>query len=81
MLGRTVAFEIDDFDVSAMTGWSVVVVGPAPRPADATDADVEAAVRAELAGGASPRDAAAAVSEILGVSRRRAYDAAHRARG
>jgi nitroimidazol reductase NimA-like FMN-containing flavoprotein (pyridoxamine 5'-phosphate oxidase superfamily) len=28
-LNRTVAFEIDDYDVSARTGWSVVVVGTA----------------------------------------------------
>ena len=34
VLGRTVAFEIDDFDVSAMTGWSVVVVGPAEEVVD-----------------------------------------------
>jgi nitroimidazol reductase NimA-like FMN-containing flavoprotein (pyridoxamine 5'-phosphate oxidase superfamily) len=34
VLGRTVAFEIDDFDVSAMTGWSVVVVGPAEEVTD-----------------------------------------------
>ncbi len=34
VMGRTVAFEIDDFDVSAMTGWSVVVVG---TPEEVTD--------------------------------------------
>jgi nitroimidazol reductase NimA-like FMN-containing flavoprotein (pyridoxamine 5'-phosphate oxidase superfamily) len=34
VLGRTVAFEIDDFDVSAMTGWSVVAVGPADEVVD-----------------------------------------------
>lgn len=34
VLGRTVAFEIDDFDSSAMTGWSVVVVG---TPEEVTD--------------------------------------------
>jgi nitroimidazol reductase NimA-like FMN-containing flavoprotein (pyridoxamine 5'-phosphate oxidase superfamily) len=28
-LNRTVAFEIDEFDVSARTGWSVIVVGAA----------------------------------------------------
>jgi nitroimidazol reductase NimA-like FMN-containing flavoprotein (pyridoxamine 5'-phosphate oxidase superfamily) len=29
VMGRTVAFEIDEFDVAAHTGWSVVVVGSA----------------------------------------------------
>ena len=29
MLNRTVAFEIDEFDVSGRTGWSVIVVGGA----------------------------------------------------
>ena len=28
-LNRTVAFEIDEYDVSARTGWSVIVVGAA----------------------------------------------------
>lgn len=34
VMGRTVAFEIDDFDVSTMTGWSVVAVGPAEEVVD-----------------------------------------------
>jgi len=29
VLNRTVAFEIDEFEVSARTGWSVIVVGAA----------------------------------------------------
>jgi nitroimidazol reductase NimA-like FMN-containing flavoprotein (pyridoxamine 5'-phosphate oxidase superfamily) len=29
VMGRTVAFEIDEYDVTARTGWSVVVVGTA----------------------------------------------------
>ena len=28
-MNRTVAFEIDEYDVSARTGWSVIVVGTA----------------------------------------------------
>jgi len=28
-LNRTVAFEVDEYDVSALTGWSVIVVGAA----------------------------------------------------
>ena len=34
VMGRTVAFEVDDFDVSAMTGWSVVVIGHAEEVVD-----------------------------------------------
>ena len=33
-LGRTVAFEIDEYDVSTRTGWSVVVVGTAAEVVD-----------------------------------------------
>jgi uncharacterized protein len=29
VLNRTVAFEIDDYDASTLTGWSVIVVGAA----------------------------------------------------
>jgi 16S rRNA (cytidine1402-2'-O)-methyltransferase len=56
-------------------GEQVIVIGPAPpvpteEPSDDT---VEEALRAELADGASTRDAAAAVATRLGVARRRAY--------
>jgi len=56
-------------------GEQVIVIGPAPPASDEALADdaVEAALRAELADGASTRDAAAAVAGRLGVSRRRAY--------
>jgi len=57
-------------------GEQVIVLGPA-SPADPDgevgDEELEAAVGAELAAGASARDAAAAVAGRLGVSRRRAY--------
>ena len=33
-LGRTVAFEIDEYDVSAWTGWSVIAVGAAEEVVD-----------------------------------------------
>lgn len=33
-----VAFEIDEFDTAAETGWSVVAVGPARHVTDAADA-------------------------------------------
>ena len=57
-------------------GEQVLVIGPAApvRPDDELDDDaVAAALEAELAGGASTRDAAAAVAGRLGVNRRRAY--------
>ena len=34
VLGRTVAFEVDDFDASAETGWSVIVTGAAEEIVD-----------------------------------------------
>jgi 16S rRNA (cytidine1402-2'-O)-methyltransferase len=56
-------------------GEQVIVIGPAApaSPEEPGDDDVESALREELAGGASTRDAAAAVAIRLGVNRRRAY--------
>ena len=54
----------------------VLVVAGAPAAAPAEDADIVAALEAELAGGASKRDAAANVAAALGVAKRRAYDLA-----
>ena len=56
-------------------GEHVIVLAGAPR-AEVADAEVAAAVRAELAAGASTREAADHVASGLGVARRRAYDAA-----
>jgi 16S rRNA (cytidine1402-2'-O)-methyltransferase len=56
-------------------GEHVLVVGGAPPAAAATDDDVAEAARAELAGGASTKEAADRIAERLGVPRRRAYDA------
>jgi 16S rRNA (cytidine1402-2'-O)-methyltransferase len=60
-------------------GELVLVLDGAPEAAPADDDAVEHAVLARLAAGDSARDAAAAVAAELGVSRRRAYDAAVRA--
>jgi len=49
-------------------GEYVVVLQAAPPPPEATDADVRDALAAELAAGATRRDAAAAVAERLGVA-------------
>jgi 16S rRNA (cytidine1402-2'-O)-methyltransferase len=56
-------------------GEQVIVIGPAApvREEEPGDDAVKAALAAELAGGTSTRDAAAAVAGRLGVSRRRAY--------
>lgn len=56
-------------------GEQVIVIGPAPPvPTEGPDDEaLELALQAELAGGASTRDAAAVVANRLGVPRRRAY--------
>ena len=55
-------------------GEVVLVVGGAPPPdGEVAAEDVTAALRTELAAGASVRDAAATVAGALGVSRRDAY--------
>jgi 16S rRNA (cytidine1402-2'-O)-methyltransferase len=61
-------------------GEHVLVLEGAPPPAAVDDDALEAAVARELAGGASARDASAAVVRDLGVPKRRAYDVAVRLR-
>jgi 16S rRNA (cytidine1402-2'-O)-methyltransferase len=61
-------------------GEVVIVLDGAPAPEAADPAAVEAAVRARLDEGASPRDAAASVAAALGVPKRQAYDTAVRLR-
>ena len=68
-------------DEHAPRGELVVVLEGAPAPAAASDDDVEAAVRARLEAGDSPRDAAAVVAGALGVPKRQAYAEATRQRG
>jgi 16S rRNA (cytidine1402-2'-O)-methyltransferase len=55
-------------------GEMVIVVDGAPPPPPVADETIAAALRTALDGGASSRDAAAAVATSLGVPRRRAYD-------
>ena len=55
----------------------IVLDGAAPPPAAPYD-DIVAALADERAGGASTRDAVAAVTDRLGVSKRRVYDLATR---
>ena len=64
-------------------GEQVIVLGPAVPAAvsEPDDEAIEGALRAELAAGATTRDAAAAVANRLGVTRRRAYALANSLRG
>ncbi len=59
-------------------GEVVVVVAPSPTPGPVSESDVERALRRELDRGASARDAASAVAEMLGVPKRQAYELANR---
>ncbi len=70
------------FAARPLRGEVVLVVGGAPPPSPASDAEVEEAVRSLLAedAGAGPRQVADVVAAELGVARRRAYEAALRAR-
>lgn len=69
---------IQHVERSEPRGEYVLVVGPAPEREPAGDAEIEAAVRAALAEGRTARDAASDVANVLGVARRRAYEAATR---
>jgi 16S rRNA (cytidine1402-2'-O)-methyltransferase len=62
-------------------GEQVIVLGPRAGNGDVPgDAEVQAALAAELDSGASVRDAASAVAGRLAISRRRAYELATRLR-
>ena len=60
----------------APRGEYVIVLEGARPPAPATDDDITAALRAEMAAGASKRDAAARVAAKLGAPKRRVYELA-----
>jgi 16S rRNA (cytidine1402-2'-O)-methyltransferase len=62
-------------DVSPRGEYVIVLEGARP-PAPATDDDITAALRAEMAAGASKRDAAARVAAKLGAPKRRVYELA-----
>jgi 16S rRNA (cytidine1402-2'-O)-methyltransferase len=66
---------------SSPRGELVLVVAGAPPVAPPSDDEVAAAVGAALARGLSVRDAATEVADLLGIPRRRAYDASVRAAG
>jgi 16S rRNA (cytidine1402-2'-O)-methyltransferase len=62
-------------------GEQVIVIGPPASPAEPEDGEITQALHAELARGASKRDAATAVAGRLGVSRRRVYSLVTRIEG
>jgi 16S rRNA (cytidine1402-2'-O)-methyltransferase len=62
-------------DVSPRGEYVIVLEGARP-PAPATDDDITTALRAEMAAGASKRDAAARVAAKLGAPKRRVYELA-----
>lgn len=61
-------------------GEYVIVLDGAPEPRPATDADIEAALTAWLAGGADRKTAVAEVAASMSVPKRRVYEAAMRLR-
>ncbi len=70
----TVRGTLGDIDVGEPRGEYVLVVAGAPdRDAPPDDDAIRLALRAELAGGATTRDAAAAVARRLGVPKRLVY--------
>ncbi len=57
-------------------GEFVLVLGGAPAPLPSTDLDIDRALRDRLADGCSTRDAASQVADLLGVSKKLAYERA-----
>jgi 16S rRNA (cytidine1402-2'-O)-methyltransferase len=72
----TLAEAAAEFAAREVRGEVVVVLAGAEPPAAAGEAEVVAALRRHLDGGATWRDAAAAVATELGVARRHVYDQA-----
>jgi 16S rRNA (cytidine1402-2'-O)-methyltransferase len=71
---ETIRGRLGDIDVGEPRGEYVLVVDGAPAPRPATDQEVETELRAELAAGASRRDAATVVAQRTGRRRREVYD-------
>jgi 16S rRNA (cytidine1402-2'-O)-methyltransferase len=72
----TLAAALEHLDGRAPRGEYVVVLDGAPAPGEVDDDAIRSALDRERAGGASTRDAVAAVAVQLGVGRRRVYDLA-----
>ncbi len=72
----TLGGAVDHLAAKEPRGEYVVVLDGAPPPAPATEADVEAALRARLEAGADKKAAIAEVAQALGVPRRAVYEIA-----
>ena len=70
----TLGAAAEEFGAREVRGEVVVVLGPALPAGPADEADIDAALRRRVAGGASWSDAASAVAGELGLSRRTVYD-------
>jgi 16S rRNA C1402 (ribose-2'-O) methylase RsmI len=57
-------------------GEIVLLLGPAPAPAEATDETLRAALREQMANGSSTRDATAFVASLFDVAHRHVYELA-----
>lgn len=74
-VARGTLVELCDWAHGAVRGEVVVVIeGADDRPSELGDEELRAALVASVQSGKSRRDAAAAVAEAYGVSRRRAYN-------
>lgn len=76
----SLAASVEWVAASEPRGEIVIVLAGAPEPGAPSAAQLDEALRAELGGGASARDAAAAVAVALGVPKRTVYEAAVRLR-
>lgn len=72
----TLAEALDHLEAHPPRGEFVVVLDGAPAPGEVDDEAIREALARERSGGASTRDAVAAVAVQLGVGRRRVYDLA-----
>lgn len=73
---ETIHATLTDVDVGEPRGEYVLVLAGAPAPAGATDAEVRDLLAAELADGATTRDAATTVAERTARRRREVYELA-----
>ena len=64
---------LGDLDVGEPRGEYVIVLGPAPADGPIADDTIREALRDELAGGSTKKDAIATVTEQLAVSKKRVY--------
>ena len=72
----TLAEAVSWIDEQPPRGEIAIVLDGAPPPPEADEAELRVAVRAELAAGRRTKDAAAAVADRLGASKRRVYELA-----